>query len=507
MRRFNVSGAGYIGEKKLLMNSSQDYKCIIVGSGFSGICVAIKLQQQGIDDFILLEKAQQPGGTWRDNHYPGAECDVPSALYSFSFETKTDWDYQWSEQAQILEYIKKTADKHGVTGHIRFGSELCDARYNEEQAMWVLQLTDGRTLRAQFLISAVGQLHKPHVPAIQGADAFGGPSFHSANWNHAIDFTDKSVAVIGNAASAVQFVPVLAQQARQLRIFQRSANWVSRKRDRRYTEREKKLLRLFPIAKRLARLRIYLRNELLVYPAFKGYRLNKWLLRMACLSYLNSTVTDARLRQKLLPDYPVGAKRVLVVDGYYEALMRENVDVVTDAIEAIDETGIRTRSGQHYPCDVIIYGTGFVTNPFLDGIAVRGKSGVLLSDHWSAGARAYLGIATSEFPNLFFMYGPNTNLGHNSILLMAESQAGYITQAIQSVAAKNACALEVRPDIEEQYNRGIQTRLQAMVWNQVADSWYKSGGRITNNWPGSVGEYRRVTRRFNADDYRVLPAK
>jgi cation diffusion facilitator CzcD-associated flavoprotein CzcO len=485
------------------MTNSQHYQCIIVGTGFSGICLAIKLKQMGIDDFILLEKAGELGGTWRDNHYPGAECDVPSALYSFSFATKTDWDYQWSEQPQILEYIRKTAAKHGVVSHMRFRSELGSARYDEEHGRWTLQLTNGATLSTQFLISAVGQLHKPHMPEIPGAETFQGSRFHSANWQHEVDLTDKSVAVIGNAASAVQFVPVVAQQAGHLRIFQRSANWVSRKRDRRYTEREKKLLRLFPIAKRLARLRIYLRNELLVYPAFKGNRLNKWLVKMACLTYLNQTITDAQLRQKLLPDYPVGAKRILVVDGYYEALMRDNVDVVTESIDTIDEAGIRTRDGKHHPCDVIIYGTGFVTNPFLDGISIRGKSGALLSEHWSDGAKAYLGIATCDFPNLFFLYGPNTNLGHNSILLMAESQADYIIQAISAVAARDAAAVEVRQEIEAQYNNEIQTRLQAMVWNKVADSWYKSGGRITNNWPGSVGEYRRLTRRFNADDYQV----
>jgi cation diffusion facilitator CzcD-associated flavoprotein CzcO len=483
------------------MNNIQQHQCIIIGGGFSGICLAIKLKTLGIDDFILLEKADEMGGTWRDNHYPGAECDVPSALYSFSFETKTDWDYQWSEQPQILEYIKKTAEKHGVTAHMRFRSELRSAQYDEGNGRWLLQLTDGSTLCTQFLVSAVGQLHKPHMPDIPGVATFGGASFHSANWQHEVDLTGKSVAVIGNAASAVQFVPEVARRAGHLRIFQRSANWVSQKRDRRYTPREKALLRLFPFAKRLARLRIYLRNELLVYPVFNGNRLNTWLVKTACLSYLNKTVTDTQLREKLLPDYPVGAKRILVVDGYYEALMRKNVDVITASIQAIDPEGVVTQDGEHHPCDVIIYGTGFVTNPFLDDITVTGKSGAVLSKHWSDGARAYLGIATSDFPNLFFMYGPNTNLGHNSILLMAESQASYIAKAIQTATANNIEALEVRTEIEERYNREIQTRLQKMTWNTVADSWYKSGGRITNNWPGSVGEYRRQTRHFNAEDF------
>jgi cation diffusion facilitator CzcD-associated flavoprotein CzcO len=485
------------------MDSARHYKCIIVGSGFSGICMAIKFKLCGMNDFLILEKADALGGTWRDNHYPGAECDVASALYSFSFETKTDWDYQWSEQPQILEYIKSTSQKHGVVDHIQFNNELAAADYDSNAQRWMVQLHNGETLSAQFLVSAVGQLHKPRLPQYPGIESFQGPRFHSADWNHSIELQGKTVAVIGSAASAVQFVPVIAQQAGKLQVFQRSANWVARKFDHPYTERQKHHLQRFPFLKRITRLKIYLRNELIAYPALKGYRLNKWLLKTACLSYLNDAVTDEALRHKLLPDYPVGAKRILLVDGYYEALMRDNVDVVTDPIKAIDSTGIHTQSAEHYPCDVMIYATGFITNPFLDGIRITGRSRTALADHWSAGAQAYLGITTSEFPNLFFMYGPNTNLGHNSILLMAEAQADYILQAIKSVDNANASALEVRENVEKDYNSEIQSRLQKMAWNSVADSWYKSGGKITNNWPGSVGEYRRATRKFNLAAYRL----
>ncbi len=490
------------GPREQDMENGKHYQCIIVGSGFSGICLAIRLKSCGMENFLVLEKASEPGGTWRDNHYPGAECDVASALYSFSFETKTDWDYQWSEQPQILEYIRNTARKHGVVDHIRFNSELSAADYNSDTQQWTVHLHNGTTLTAQFLVSAVGQLHKPRIPEYPGAESFRGPRFHSANWNHDIDPGGKSVAVIGNAASAAQFIPIVAQRAAKLTVFQRSANWVAPKRDRRYTEREKKLLRRFPWIKRLTRLKIYLRNEVIAYPVLKGNRFNTWLVKTACLGYLNKTVTDASLRRKLLPDYPIGARRILVVDGYYEALMRDNVELITDPIVSIVPQGIRTRHGLH-PCDVIIYGTGFVTNPFLDGIRIAGRSGTLLSEHWSAGARAYLGITTSGFPNLFFMYGPNTNLGHNSILLMAESQANYILQAMRAVADAHAGALEVREDVEQRYDRSIQSRLQNMVWSRVAQSWYKSGDRITNNWPGSVGEYRRATRKFNPVEFRL----
>ncbi len=485
------------------MTSSSAHKCIIVGSGFSGICLAIKLKTSGITDFVILEKAQGVGGTWRDNHYPGAECDVPSALYSFSFETKTDWDYQWSEQPQILEYIRNTVRKNGITEHIRFGCELVSADYEPEKRQWRVELASGEILYSQFLVSAVGQLHKPHIPELSGMGSFNGAWFHSATWNHAVDLREKNVAVMGNAASAVQFVPFVAKDAARLWIFQRSANWVCRKNDKPYKDWEKKLRRMFPTLQRLSRLKIYLRNELIAYTGIKGNRVTHWLVKMACQSYLNQAIADESLRQKLQPDYPLGAKRILVADGYYEALTRKNVELITDPIAGVDETGILTKSGLHFPCDVIIFGTGFITNPFLHGIVIRGKSGRALADHWSDGARAYLGIVTSEFPNLFFMYGPNTNLGHNSILLMAESQADYIVQALAAAERSNACALEVRADIEAQYNTDIQARLQAMVWNSVADSWYKSGGRITNNWPGSVGEYRSVTRVFRPEDYML----
>ncbi|MEZ5503237.1 MAG: NAD(P)/FAD-dependent oxidoreductase [Halioglobus sp.] len=483
------------------MKNRQHYKCIIIGSGFSGICLAIKMRQRGIDDFIILEKAAGVGGTWRDNHYPGAECDVPSALYSFSFATKTDWDYQWSGQPQILEYIRSTARNNGIMEHVRFDSEVRAARYDSSNGTWEVEVANGETYAAQFVISAVGQLHNPHIPRFPGLASFRGPWFHSARWDHAVELDGRCVAVIGNAASAVQFIPFVARAAGTLVIFQRSANWVSRKRDRPYTDREKQWMRRLPLLQRIARLKTYLRNELLVYPALRGNRLASYLLKTACLGYLDNTVTEPSLRRKLVPDYPVGAKRILVADGYYEALVRENVQLVTDPIEAIDETGIRTQGGQHHTCDVIIFATGFVTNPFLCGIDIRGRLGRALADHWSAGARAYLGIATSEFPNLFFLYGPNTNLGHNSILLMAESQADYILQAIGELDRRDASVIEVRPDVEARYDQQLQSRLRDMVWNAVPDSWYKSGGRISNNWPGSVGEYRRATRTFRPEDY------
>ena len=478
------------------------HQTLVIGCGFSGICMAIKLREAGFSDLLILEQAGEVGGTWRDNHYPGAECDVPSALYSYSFERKTDWDYQWSEQPQILDYIRNVAQKHGLYERTRFNSLVTSALYDEHSARWTVTLSDGSTLTCQYLVSAVGQLHKPNMPDIPGRDSFQGRAFHSADWQDDLDLTDKSVAVIGNAASAVQFIPPVAEKAGRLTIYQRSANWVSEKLDRPYTEREKRIMRRFPFIKTLARLRIYLRNELLVFPAIRGNRFLRKAIHGFCTDYLERVVEDPALRAKLTPDYTVGAKRVLVVAGYYEALVKEHVELVTDSITGIDAKGVTTADGVHRDCDVIIFGTGFVTNPFLDGIDVRGRAGKSLAEHWSAGATAYRGVATHDFPNLFFLYGPNTNLGHNSILLMSEAQVAYIIKAMRETEQRKAKAIEVRADIEAAYDREMQARLNKMVWAEVEDSWYKEGDRITNNWPGSVGEYRRLMRRFDGDQFQ-----
>ena len=483
------------------MSGNASYQCIIIGSGFSGICMAIKLQQKGFDDFLILEKSDEVGGTWRDNHYPGAECDVPSSLYSYSFERKTDWDYQWSEQPQILDYIRNVVDKHGLRERTRFNSQVTAADFDDAASKWTVSLDSGDTLQCQYLVSAVGQLHQPNIPDIEGAEHFAGASFHSANWQHDVDLRDKSVAVIGNAASAVQFIPPIAKEVGRLTVFQRSANWVSEKRDSPYTERQKRIMKRFPFIKSLARLRVYLRNELLVFPAIRGNQFLRKGVRYACTRYLENTVKDPELRRKLTPDYPIGAKRILVVAGYYEAMVQDNVELVTDAISRIDAQGIHTEAGTHYPCDVITYGTGFITNPFLYGIEVHGSNKKALSEHWDRGASAYLGVTTQNFPNLFFMYGPNTNLGHNSIILMCEAQANFIVQAISNVEVRAAQSIEVKASVEDAYNDDIQSRLQNMVWSEVEDSWYKSGDKVTNNWPGSVGEYRRIMRRFDPQQF------
>ena len=486
--------------ESIVISSEAALDAIIVGAGFSGLAMAVSLKKAGLNNFLILEKAGEVGGTWRENHYPGAECDVPSSLYSFSFERKPDWNYTWSEQGQILDYLKHSTRKYGLYDHIRFDCELTSALF-QENGTWQIDTRECGSLCARHLIIAVGQLHHPSIPSIQGQAEFAGPQFHSARWQHDVDFNGKRVAVIGNAASAVQFIPELAKMAGELTVFQRSANWVSRKLDRPRRPWQQALVRHLPLLDRLARLKVFLRNELIVFPAMKGNRLSSALLRLSCKSYLNSTIKDPTLRKRLTPDYPVGAKRVLVVDGYYEALAQDNVRLETLPIGQISAQGIHTQDGSVHPADIIVYGTGFTTNPFLKGLDITGINNIKLSEHWREGAHAYLGMQTAGFPNLFFMYGPNTNLGHNSIVLMSEAQAHYIVQAIQHLSESGFEQLEVKPAVEDEYNDVIQGRLQQMVWQKIDDSWYKDGERVTNNWPGRVMEYQRRTRHFQPENH------
>ncbi|MFK7976221.1 MAG: flavin-containing monooxygenase [Halioglobus sp.] len=477
------------------------HECIIIGSGFSGLCMAIKLREAGFDQFLILEKESAAGGTWRDNRYPGAECDVPSALYSFSFERKTDWDYQWSEQPQILEYIENVVQKHNLRERIRFNSKLESATYDAEKAQWTVSLSDGATLETKYLISAVGQLHLPNTPTITGQERFTGQQFHSARWDTDIDLKGKTVAVVGNAASAVQFVPKIAPIVKNLNIYQRSPNWLAQKLDKPYSDRQKSIMKRFPFIKSISRLKTYLRNELLVYPVLNGNAMATKLLRGVCMRYLNDTVKDSNLRRKLIPKYSLGAKRILTADGYYETLCRDNVSLIDKPITEVTNTSVVTADGQDRPADIIIYATGFITNPFLSGIDIRGRTDKALAEHWSDGAHAYLGVATHEFPNLFFLYGPNTNLGHNSILLMTEAQVAHIIKTLNAAKRAQADAIEVRADVESIYNARLQDRLSKMAWSDIEDSWYLSGSRVTNNWPGSVQEYRRVMRDFRSSDF------
>lgn len=478
---------------------------IIIGTGFSGLCQAIKLKEQGIHDFIILEKAEELGGTWRENTYPGAECDIPSALYSYSFEPYPYWEYKWSHQPQILEYLKHCATKYDLNPHIHFKKEMTAAKWNEPSNSWSVICTDNSHYKTQNLIIAIGQLHHPSIPTYKGKEQFEGISFHSAQWNHKTDLNHKTIGVIGNAASAVQFIPEIAKTAKKVVVFQRSANWMLPKQDRLYKDWEKKLVKRFPILLRTYRLRLWLMGGALYFLMKKGNNLFRSFYQFLCKRYMKSKIDDSKLQEKLIPNFPFGAKRVLFSDNYYDALNQENVEVVTQPITKIHEKGIQTSSSQDYNLDVLIYATGFIANPFLLNLEVTGTNGLTIQKYWKDAPKAYLGITVSNFPNLYMMFGPNTNLGHNSVIIMSEAQANYIAKCIKEQKSNQWKSMEIKQEIEAKYNHSIQKRLQNMIWTQIENSWYKSpsGNHIPNNYPGRTMEYIRKTKKVDFGVFNI----
>ena len=424
-------------------------------------------------------------------------------MYSFSFEHSADWEYKWSGQAQILKYQQDIAAKHKLEQCIQFNAEICKAQYNAQKNRWLLTKINGEQCWAQHLVTAVGQLHYPSTPKIVGAENYQGALFHSAQWDHKVDLRDKRVAVIGNAASAVQFIPEIAKKVQHLSIFQRSANWMIPKVDRPYTRIEQWLSKKIPPLAKIYRLGIWMSGEYGVLPAIRGNRFSRWLLRGWSRRHLHRQVKDPQLLEKLTPDYPIGAKRILFSDNYYPTLSRDNVSLETHNIASFSSQGLVLTNGVREKFDVIIYATGFKTNPFLSSIKITGTDEQLLKDAWRDGAHAYLGIAIYGFPNLHMMYGPNTNLGHSSIIIMLEAQANYIVQSIVELDRRLYQSIEVKEARERQYNQKLQSRLQKMAFNEIAESWYKDGDKITNNWAGGTLEYMRRMKNVDWTAYTL----
>jgi len=476
------------------------YDCIIIGSGFSGIAMAIELKRKGVDDFIILEKAQDLGGTWRENTYPGAECDIPSALYSYSFEPYVHWSYKWSHQPQILQYLHHCADKYEVNSHIKYGQELTKASWSETNNYWIIETKDHITYQANTFVSAIGQLHHPSYPNIEGIGNFQGPKFHSAQWDHEVNLKSKTVGVIGNAASAIQFIPEIAKAAKEVRIFQRSANWMLPKQDRLYKDWEKKVIAKLPFLLTLSRLKIWLLGGGL-YLMFN--KKNGWLRKIYefhSIKNMKKYIKDEQLQRELIPKYPFGAKRVLFSDNYYQTLAQAHVNVTTASIKSITQYGVTTDDGES-KFDVLIYATGFKTHPFLDGIDIQGANQISLKEKWLDSPKNYLGMLVDDYPNFFIMYGPNTNLGHSSIIIMSEAQATYIAQCVNSIAKGEYKSISVKQEALENYYKEHQERLTKMVWADVDTSWYKTrAGENVNNWAGRTMEYVRLTKKLNSKD-------
>ncbi|MGF2951813.1 flavin-containing monooxygenase [Mycobacterium sp. THU-M116] len=482
-------------------------RALVIGAGFGGLAAAYELSEHGLADVTVLEKAEDVGGVWRANTYPGAACDVPSNLYSYSFARKTDWGRRYAEQSDILGYIRDTADRYGLRELVRTGVEVTSARYDDSAATWRVMTSSGEVLEADVLVPAVGQLSRPALPNIPGLDAFAGPSFHSAEWRHDVDLTGKRVAVLGTGASAIQFVPRIRRDAGHVTVFQRSAPYVVPKPDRAYTDAHRAAFRTVPGFAAAMRQLIWEISEFFGLALTRVVPLAR-LIGIAAAANLKRHVKDPVLRAKLTPDYPIGCKRVLFSSDWYPALASDNVNVETAAITEVTSTGVRTADGRLHEVDVIVYGTGFKATEFLAPVTITGRDGRDLHSQWRDGARAYLGMAVPGFPNMFLIYGPNTNLGSSSIILMMEQQARYIRQIVEELARGGVHrAFEVRPAVEQAYDAEVQSRLDAGVWT-TCDSWYRTAsGRVTTNWPGLVREYQRRTQTASLADFDViLPA-
>jgi cation diffusion facilitator CzcD-associated flavoprotein CzcO len=462
----------------------------IIGAGFSGLCMAIRLRRAGFDDFTVYEKADDLGGVWRDNTYPGAGCDVPSVLYSYSFAQHGRWSRSFPRQHEILGYLRDCAEKFGLTGHLRFGTEITAAHYDPDAEVWRLRTAAGDEIASRFLVSGVGQLNRPRYPDVPGIGNFVGTAFHSAEWRHDHDLTGRRVAVIGTGPSAVQFVPEIAPKVHRLHVFQRSANWVVPKPDREFGRTTRRLRDRTAPVRLLLRGLTYARAETVLYWAVKGGRLAV-IAEHVSRRHLEKSVADGELRAKLTPDFPIGCKRILISDDWYPALARDNVELVTEPVSRIIRTGIDTADGVHRPVDTIVFGTGFRATEFLRPMEIVGRDGARLHDVWKDGPAAYLGITVPGFPNLFMLYGPGTNLGHNSIIHMIESQAGFILRKILAGGVHDV----PRQAFDHEQER-LRRAIAASAFAADCDSWYKNAdGRVVSNWALRTSTYRRLTRR------------
>lgn len=469
----------------------------VVGAGFGGIGLGMALRAAGWTDpaqLTILDRAAGVGGVWRANTYPGAACDVPSHLYSFAGAPGTEWTRRFAPQPDILRYLQRLTRENGLTEHLRLGTEVTEARWDEARSVWRLSLAGGDSLEADVLVPACGQLSRPVRPTIPGLDRFPGPVFHSAEWDHDVDLSGKRVAVIGTGASAIQFVPAIADQVAALTVFQRSAPHVIPKPDRTYGGRRpgnRTAARVFWSA--------FFETGAL---GLTSVRAAGMPFRLASAALRRSQVPDPGLRARVTPDHPIGCKRILISSDYYPTLGRPHVDVITEPIAEITATGVRTADGTEYAADVVILGTGFAATDFLAPMKVFGTGGQELSERWRDGANAHLGIAVPGFPNLFLLYGPNTNLGSGSIVHMLECQIGYVRQAVELLRS-GVRTLSVRPEAAERFDAEIQQRLTRSVWTGCRN-WYRTAsGRIVNNWPGTMREYGRRTSRFEVSEYEA----
>lgn len=482
-----------------------EFHTVVIGTGFSGLGMAIQLKRDGREDFVVLEKADDVGGTWRDNTYPGCACDIQSHMYSFSFAQNPGWTRSFSPQPEIWRYLRDVTDRYGLRRHIRFGVEVTGARWDADERRWHIATSAGE-FTARFLVAGIGALHIPNIPKLPGVERFEGEAFHSARWNHDYDLTGKRVAVVGTGASAVQFVPRIAPDVARLTLFQRTPPWIMPKPDHAMPAWAKTLFRAVPGAQRLYRDLIYW----LLEARAAGFNGNPVLMKLAsriALRHMHKQVTDPELRGKLTPDYVMGCKRVLIANDYYPALARDNVEVNTSGISQVTEHGVVDADGVEHEVDVIIYGTGFHVTDAYDYLEVTGVDGRDLAKEWrDSGIQTHLGITVAGFPNLFFLLGPNTGLGHNSVVFMIESQIRYVSQAMAFADRVGGAALDTKESAQARFQTDIQRKLAGGVWTRGGcDSWYLDSRGVNRTiWPGFTWRYWLHTRKLDPTVFDVV---
>ena len=478
---------------------------LVVGAGFAGLGAAIKFSEAGITDYLVLDKGDDVGGTWRDNTYPGAACDVPSQLYSFSFALNPDWSETYSPQPEIQAYIQKVARESGVLDHFRFRTACEDARWDEADQTWHVTTSAG-ALTADVVVAAAGALSAPKLPDIDGIDSFQGEVFHSAEWNHDYDLAGKRVAVIGTGASAIQIVPEIAKDVAHLDVYQRTAPWILPRLQRPYTRVEKFAFRHIPGVQRATRTGIYWLLETVIGPPLHHNTRYGAHLDRTARAHIARNVKDRELLAKVTPDYTIGCKRILFSNAWYPALSRANVDLVTDPINKITPRGIVTADGAEREVDALVIATGFHTTDLPIAEHVRGRGGVTMAEYFDEhGMQAYKGSTLAGFPNLFFIVGPNTGLGHTSMVFMIESQVAYLVDALRTMDREQIVALEPSEDAQREWTDGIQREMKSTVWSTGGcSSWYlDKHGNNTTLWPRTTFSFRSQLRRFDLEKYVV----
>jgi cation diffusion facilitator CzcD-associated flavoprotein CzcO len=476
---------------------------LVVGGGFAGICMGIHLRRLGLR-FLILERGSDIGGTWRDNSYPGCACDIPSHLYSFSFEPNPDWSRVYPSQPEILAYLHRCVDKYRLRDNILLDSEVREAVFDERARRWRVQTQRGDVFSAGVLVSAMGPLSRPAWPAIPGLERFKGKAFHSSAWDHGLNPAGKRVAVIGAGASAIQIVPQIAPQVEKLAVFQRTPPWIVPKWDGPISDRRRLIFRRVPGSMRLFRSLLYWRHELLALGLLNPKLMRP--VRRFALAHLARNIADPSLRQALTPSYTIGCKRILLSNDYYSALARPNVELVTDGIAEIRDWSIVTLDGTERAFDVIVLATGFRASDLLTPLRIIGRNGADLGKAWQGGAEAFRGVTMAGFPNLFMLVGPNTLLGHNSMIFMIEAQVHYIVQCLKWLRQRASSSMDLRPEVQARFNRDLQQRMQGSVWASGCKSWYlDDAGKIVTLWPGSTARYWMLTRRLSPNHYRLSP--